>query len=493
MRERICLELLRRWGRIEEELNRTRNRILQKRAFVEVVLPVIILQLLLYLMSIAMNVNNGYDRIFLAQCMITAFLILTCVKVNANRKMIMIVVALISIGIFVQHLLAKEVSGYEDGSASFLFHIICGVISFAIIMRAGNNKSKLMSFFFSDKGLYVLTAISVVCYLACFVSGRINDASNWIIIGGVSIQGTEISKLIYFWILGVVSNRSKFEKHGGKVLIFFSVNAICLVVNSELGYLLVIMTVTLIMVVICTENREKLFRSMKIPGVIIGILIVIGCVIAICMLALGLEIGFIHDVPDKIKGRILGFLYPQQYLDTYGYQSEMVSIALYNGGFFGSGREIILPVAESDMIFAVTIAKLGLIFGLVIILFYTLFLIVGSKIACEKEDYFCMTFVVGVFVQALYNIAAVVGVVPIAGVPLYFISAGGSAMVCAMIMSAVIISVSGSKYQIDKKEVKNNEKTNDDESSDCRNMLDGISGGNIGCENGSDTRDITGN
>ena len=492
MKDRIRFEFLRRWGRVDGKFSEISSDILQKKTFVEVVLPVVMLQLLLYLMSIVMGVNKGYDVIFLIQCMLTVFLIWISVRAGSSKKMVMTVVALISIGIFVQHLLASEISGYEDGAISFLFHVICGVVSFTITIQVFNKGYKLTSFFLSDKGFCVLTTISVICYLLCFVSGRINGASNWIIIGGISIQGTEICKLIYYWVLGAVVNRPKFEKYGERILVFFAVNAVCLALNSELGYMLIISVVTLIMLIICTENFEELIRSMKTPGIIMIMLMIAGCVAVICTMNFGSESGFIWGAIDKIKGRVLGFLYPQQYPDTYGYQSEMISVALFNGGFFGSDKETILPVAESDMIFAVTVAKLGLIFGLAIIMLYILFLVLGTKIAYEKKNSFCMTFVIGIFIQALYNIAAVIGVVPIAGVPLYFVSAGGSAMVCAMAMTAVIISVSGEKYKMCDEEVENNEKTKSEESNDHSNMPDDISGNNTGCENGINTGNITG-
>ena len=433
-----------------------KEKLTRRTILMEVILPMVLLLMSLYLLSVIMGVSRDYEMLFAGQCLVSVLMLLSCRKIKASYTITVSVIALLSIGLFIQCLLAHENTGYPESATTFFSHILCGTVMYIFLIWLFSRERKITFFFFTNKGCLLLSMVSFLCYTACLISGRIHNAANWIVVGNFSIQGTEICKLLYLWILAVLSERMNFEKYGKKIMLLYMLNAVFLLAASELGYLIVITIVTVVIIVIRTEDLKELLNTIKRPVFVILIALAVGSLMAVAIYFLDGN-GFVIDILEKVKGRVLGFLFPEQYPDTYGYQNKKLNMAIFSGGLFGNNKEVLLPVAQSDLVFGVIIAKLGLFFALAVMTLYTLFIFIGSKAAANKNSCFGMTFVVGIFIQTFYNLASVIGCVPIAGVPVYFISAGGTAMVCGMAIAAIIVSTTGGNFQY-KKGARNEEK-----------------------------------
>ena len=174
----------------------------------------------------------------------------------------------------------------------------------------------------------------------------------------------------------------------------------------------------------------------------IGILI---CVGVLALGALTLEKPYMKD-------RIMTFLDPSQGQQAEGYQIKQSLIAIGSGGLMGRGfgqgiqKFTYLPEPMGDSIFAVAGEELGFAGGATIVLLFLVFALRGYIVAAKTPDFFGGLLAVGISTylisEAFINIAAMLGVAPLTGIPLTFISQGGSAMLVSLASAGVLLSIS---------------------------------------------------
>ena len=158
-----------------------------------------------------------------------------------------------------------------------------------------------------------------------------------------------------------------------------------------------------------------------------------------------------------VKQRLTTFINPAANSMTSGYQIQQSLIAIGSGGFTGKGfgqsvqKFNFLPEPIGDSIFAVAAEEFGFIGSVCIIFLFLYFMISGLKIAGRTEDSFGRLFVVGTVIlivsQAFINIGAMVGVLPLSGIPLPFISHGGTALLITLAAMGIIFNISKVKKQ----------------------------------------------
>lgn len=156
-----------------------------------------------------------------------------------------------------------------------------------------------------------------------------------------------------------------------------------------------------------------------------------------------------------VMDRITTFLDPSSDPQGSGYQIQQSLIAIGSGGWFGRGygqsiqKFEYLPEPIGDSIFAVYAEEFGFIGSCLLILVLAFFTFRGFKIATRSQDLFGMLLVVGfmtlIVAQAFLNIAAMAGIAPLSGLPLPFISHGGTALLTTLAMLGIVLNVS--KYQ----------------------------------------------
>lgn len=151
------------------------------------------------------------------------------------------------------------------------------------------------------------------------------------------------------------------------------------------------------------------------------------------------------------RERLLAFIQPFQHADDESYQIVQSFYAIANGGIGGVGvgasraKWGFLPNSHTDFIFSIVGEELGLIGAITVLLLFLAFVALGVRAATRAPDQFGMLMAIGittwVSLQAFLNIAAVIGLAPVTGVPLPFISQGGSSLVILMAASGVLVNI----------------------------------------------------
>jgi cell division protein FtsW len=149
--------------------------------------------------------------------------------------------------------------------------------------------------------------------------------------------------------------------------------------------------------------------------------------------------------------RLTSFLHPAQNASNTGYQAYQGILSIGSGHLFGSGLGTsiaswgYLPNQQTDFIFAVIAQETGLVGSLFVVGLFTILALVGVRIACRAPDRFGGLVAAGItswlVSQAVINIGAVVGLLPVTGVPLPYVSFGGSSLVIALFGAGVLANV----------------------------------------------------
>ena len=157
-----------------------------------------------------------------------------------------------------------------------------------------------------------------------------------------------------------------------------------------------------------------------------------------------------YNLFSHVRQRILIWRNPWEYVDTGGYQIVQGLYAISSGGMFGSGLgqgyPRFVPVNTSDFIFAVICEELGMVFGLGIMIIYFLFFYRGMRAAFRVQDKFSQLSTIGISAmiacQVLVIIGGVFAVIPLTGITLPLISAGGSSMISMFFALAILQKIS---------------------------------------------------
>jgi cell division protein FtsW len=160
---------------------------------------------------------------------------------------------------------------------------------------------------------------------------------------------------------------------------------------------------------------------------------------------------FLALVEPYRRTRMLTFLDPFADSSNAGYQISQSLIALGSGGFTGVGlgagraKWNFLPNAHTDFIFAIIGEELGLIGCFLVMGLFIAFAVFGARAALRAPDRFGALIAAGatvwVVAQAVINIGAVVGLLPVTGIPLPFVSFGGSALITTMLATGILVNV----------------------------------------------------
>lgn len=255
-------------------------------------------------------------------------------------------------------------------------------------------------------------------------------ATRWIKIGPVNFQPSEIVKFALCVYLAKVSSSNKSH---WSYFIPLALVAGLIMLQPDLGTTLVVLLIGFSQIFVSNVNLFYFlgFGAAGILGTIILIL----------------------TSPYR-RARLTTFLETTEDPLGKSYHVRQILLALGSGGIFGTGlgasrqKYLFLPEASTDSIFAVIAEELGLFGALAIILLFLFFVMRGLKIAKSAPDKFSSVLATGISVwiggQAFLNVASMVSLVPLTGIPLPFISYGGSSLV--MILSACGILLNISKY-----------------------------------------------
>ena len=161
---------------------------------------------------------------------------------------------------------------------------------------------------------------------------------------------------------------------------------------------------------------------------------------------------FLHQtlgMPTYQMNRILAWLNPFDYAQTITFQQAQGQLAIASGGLLGQGfnvSNLLIPVRESDMIFTVIAEDFGFVGGLCLLLLYMFLVYKMLRITLKSNNQFYTYISTGFIMMLVFhifeNIGAVTGILPLTGIPLPFISQGGSAIVSNLIGIGLLLSMS---------------------------------------------------
>lgn len=269
----------------------------------------------------------------------------------------------------------------------------------------------------------------------------IGGAQRWLPIGGFSFQPAEIAKISVILVLAFMMERKHklLERFGHFIVpVLFVVGSVGLLVmrQPDLGTLIIIGAAAL--AVILTSNTP--FRYVALLAVV--------TVGAAVLLAFS---------DDYRVDRIVGFLDPFGNSSDEGYQLVQGYYALSNGGLFGVGlgasraRWFYLPNAHTDFIFAIIGEETGLVGGLTVIGLFVALAVAGWVVAARAPDRFGRMIAAGITTwlsfQALVNVGGVLGLIPITGISLPFVSFGSTALIASMAAIGVLVNISQAGVQ----------------------------------------------
>lgn len=279
-------------------------------------------------------------------------------------------------------------------------------------------------------------AVTVVLLVVVLVYDPLNGARRWIPIFGYTFQPAELAKLTAIILLAVMiaaSRKYAKEMFRGtlKPLVFPMVLVVFILLERDLGIPAIIWTVSMLMLVLGGASLWKL-AGLQVP-------------------ALGLFVALILPYPHRVE-RILAYREPWKYRDAEALQLIYSMAGFSRGAIFGEGLGAgqqklprFLFAAESDFIFSVWGEETGLIGTLTLVLLFTLFVIVALRIVFCAPDLLGALLAAGVTftiaTQAALNMAVATGLVPTKGLPLPFISSGGTALLVNLASVGILINV----------------------------------------------------
>ena len=281
-------------------------------------------------------------------------------------------------------------------------------------------------------------------------------AKNWVSIGGVTLfQPSEFMKISYILILARVIVQFT-QKHKEKertialdfhlilwLIVFTLPVLVLLALQSDLGTALVFVAIFAGLVLLSGVSWKIIIPIFA--TVVSGI----AGFLAIFITKDGRA--FMHQIgmPTYQINRILAWLNPFDYAQTTTYQQAQGQIAIGSGGLFGQGfnvSNLLIPVRESDMIFTVIAEDFGFIGSVLVITLYLLLIYRMLKITLKSNNQFYTYISTGFIMMLLFhifeNIGAVTGLLPLTGIPLPFISQGGSAIISNLIGVGLLLSMS---------------------------------------------------
>lgn len=308
--------------------------------------------------------------------------------------------------------------------------VLIGFIVMLITMQFNYQQLK------NRRVVYGLLFITTIALVSVFAFSKINGAHRWLKFPGFSIQPSELSKLTLAIFLAYF-----LEKRAGEEGDLWGTFIPCGIVTCWLAGLIVIepdlgtalMLAMIFAVVVYTAGARPLHLVMAAAPALVGV------------------IGLLIFVPWRMQ-RMITFLDPWADQQGGGFQVVQSLIAVGSGGPNGLGfaqgkqKMLFLPFAHSDFIFAVVSEELGLVGGLAVILVFGLFLWRGVRTALLAPDRFGMLLSLGIVTsivaQALFNISVVLSLLPTKGIPLPFISYGGSSLVPTLAAVGILLNVS---------------------------------------------------
>jgi cell division protein FtsW len=286
---------------------------------------------------------------------------------------------------------------------------------------------------FSRAGM-VVVVVMLFAVLVPHVGVRVAGAARWLGTSSLRVQPSELAKLaLVFFAADTLDRRAERGARGdwryqmGPVLAVVAILAVLVMAQPDMGTTAVLVVIALAMV-----------GTAGLPAKPFAVIFAIGGALGMLMAVVA---------PYRWR-RLTAFIHPFRHASGSGFQSVQGLVALGSGRLVGKGIGSslaswgYLPNASTDFIYAIVGEETGLIGALLLAGLYLALGVIGVRIACGARDRFSGYLAAGItawlLAQALINIGAVVGLLPVTGVPLPFVSFGGSSLVVDLFAAGVL-------------------------------------------------------
>jgi cell division protein FtsW len=350
----------------------------------------------------------------------------------SSRLLILVTLGLVAFGLVMVYSATSAAAALGGKDPSYYLkrqgiYAALGIVLMMVIQRWDYRRLRALA--------PTLVIVSIVLLAAVLVIGSaVNGARRWISLGPAVFQPSELAKLaLAVWAASYFANRKPPQdlralwRPAGALAAVFSV---LLILEPDMGTAIsLVLMLAAVLLVTGTPGRTL--------GTALGIAAAVGTA------AIWLE-------PYR-RARFFAFLHPWHDAQGTGYQIAQAMIGMGSGHFFGVGlgqgvqKIFYLPEAHTDMMLANIGEELGLVGVTAVITAYAVFAYAGLTIALRCRDPFGKRLATGltalVCAQAAINIAAVMGVAPLTGIPLPFLSYGGSSLVVLLTGVGILLNI----------------------------------------------------
>lgn len=358
------------------------------------------------------------------------------VPLTSSAAMVLAATGALLAGGLIMILSSSWVAAYDLYGSSFMFFArqatwaAFGVLAMIALGRMDYRKTRLLG--------YVLAAIALVGLVAVLIPGigiRAGGSSRWIGFGPMRFQPSELAKLALVLVCADLCVRKGPRLRTLKEIlvpvgIIAGVFAILVLAQPDLGTTVMLAAITITPLYLAGA-RMRVMMGVATLATAAGVLLAI--------------------VEPYRRARLLSFLNPFSDPLVGGYQAVQGQIALGSGGLFGvglgAGRQkwLYLPNAHTDFIYSVIGEEVGLFGTLAVLGLFLVLIYAGVRIARRAPDTYgrllAGTITTWIGGQALINMGAVTGLLPITGIPLPFVSFGGSSLVFTLAAVGLLLSI----------------------------------------------------
>jgi cell division protein FtsW len=355
-------------------------------------------------------------------------------RISVDKTLFTVTLLLVFVGL-VMVFSASAVMAQERFGSPYTFLIkqiiwaVAGLLAMVGLMNFDYHRFKHPAVVFS------LLGVTTLLLLAVFFLDRSHNTHRWIRFGGFSFQPSELAKPVLILFLAYfLENKLKAIDDWRHTLLPAAIPIVLfaglIVLQPDLGTAIACVAISATILYVA-GMRLRYF----------------GYAIAASLLPLYLLIFRVQWRYD----RVLAFLNPYSDPQGRGFHVIQSLIAVGTGGFTGVGlmegkqKLFYLPEPQTDFIFAVTAEELGLIGSLIVVTLFAIFLFRGIRVAFKTNDNYARFLAIGVtamvVIQALMNISVVLALMPTKGIPLPFISYGGSSIFITLASVGVLLNI----------------------------------------------------
>ncbi|NUM80695.1 putative lipid II flippase FtsW [bacterium] len=357
----------------------------------------------------------------------------TSPKHSIDKALLLVVLALMTLGIVMIYSASNVIAAQKFGSSMHFLkqQIIRVVLGFGILVFA----AKFDYHRYRSKTMMMMLVAFILCLIVLGL-GSLKGSARWLQIGGFGIQPSEIAKLaLIFYIAAYLDGkgeRIKDFQHGLlPPLIMAAVFCGMIVLQPNFSTASTLMMIVLILLFIGGMRIKHLFG------------------LAAAVIPIGLIIVMMS--PYRLE-RLKTFLNPSSDIQGSGYQIKQSLISFGNGGLTGVGvgqgkqKLLFLPEPFTDFIYSIVGEELGFIGAVFVLILFVVFLFRAIKIARTAPDlygfYIATGIVVSIVLYALINAGVAVGILPTTGLPMPFISYGGTSLLFTCFTIGVLLNIS---------------------------------------------------